>query len=89
VANLNIYTRLLSTSTMVSVIFIIPTMAVGYWVFSLYSRLQIGIKAAKASGLPYIVTPINLFDTWWLVTHNMWLPWLRKLPTSWTDGWLE
>lgn len=44
---------------------------------------------AKASGIPYIVTPIYLFNMFWMLTHRMTLPYLRKLPRSWTGPWLD
>jgi len=44
---------------------------------------------AKASGIPYIITPIYLFNLFWLITHRMTLPYLRKLPESWTKPWLD
>ena len=44
---------------------------------------------AKASGIPYIITPIYLFNIYWMLTHQMTLPYLRKLPRSWTKPWLD
>ncbi|KAF2455261.1 cytochrome P450 [Lineolata rhizophorae] len=47
------------------------------------------IAAAKRSGLPYVVQPIYTFNRAWLVTHRIWLPLLRKLPSAWTCPWIE
>ncbi|MCJ1243607.1 hypothetical protein MMC30_000804 [Trapelia coarctata] len=44
---------------------------------------------AKASGIPYIITPIYMFNLFWMLTHQMTLPYLRKLPESWRKPWLD
>lgn len=46
------------------------------------------IAAAKTSGLPYVVIPFYTWSTPWLVTHRIFLPYLEKLPKSWTSEWL-
>lgn len=39
--------------------------------------------------LPYIIVPIYTAVTPWLVTRDIILPWLKKLPEKWTKPWLE
>src|ERR1700759_2963224 len=51
--------------------------------------LQSNITAAKQSGLPYVVLPVWTFNRFWLVTHRLWLPLIRRLPRSWTREWIE
>ncbi|TVY78334.1 Cytochrome P450 4c21 [Lachnellula suecica] len=72
-----------------------PTWAValvglGLWlVYTNVSSLLKNIAAAKRSGLPYIVVPFNIYNMAWLVTHELWLPLIKRLPTAWTAGWLD
>ena len=54
-----------------------------------YRYFAKNLADAKASGIPYIVTPIYLFNIFWMLTHRMTLPYLRKLPRSWTGPWLD
>lgn len=54
-----------------------------------YSCFQVNLAAAKQSGLPYICMPVYGFNRFWLVTHRLWLPFLRALPHSWIYPWLE
>ncbi|KAK6006781.1 hypothetical protein QM012_005789 [Aureobasidium pullulans] len=61
----------------------------GIYFFNYYRCYTRNLAAAKQSGLPYVVVPVYNFNRFWLVTHRLWLPLLRKLPTSWTDPWLQ
>lgn len=47
------------------------------------------LAVAKQSGIPYISLPIYTFNRFWLVTHKLWLPFIRKLPQSWTKDWID
>ncbi|KAK3058249.1 hypothetical protein LTR09_001327 [Extremus antarcticus] len=47
------------------------------------------LAAAKASGLPYIKTPVYAFNRLWLLTHPLWIKVLRQLPHDWVDPWLS
>lgn len=47
------------------------------------------LAAAKESGIPYICMPVFTFNRFWLVTHKLWLPLIRLLPTSWTESWID
>ena len=62
---------------------------VGVYSFNYYRCFTRNLAAAKRSGLPYVVAPVYTFNSFWLVTHRLWLPLLTKLPTSWTDPWLQ
>jgi hypothetical protein len=43
------------------------------------------IQKARASGIPYVVTPVYMLKRWWLASHLLFLPLLAKLPSSWTQ----
>lgn len=46
------------------------------------------LKAAKASGIPYIIVPVFLFHRFWLITNPLWVPLILKLPEryrTWVD----
>jgi hypothetical protein len=51
-------------------------------------KLQANVQTAKQSGLPYISLPVFTFNSFWLVTHTLWLPFIRRLPEAWTQTWL-
>src|ERR1700753_2054850 len=49
-----------------------------------------GLKAARQSGIPYLVLPVYLYDQRWLLMSNMVLPLLRKIiPLRWQGLWLD
>jgi hypothetical protein len=62
----------------------------GLGAYILYSAINTvlsfnrNLKQAKQSGIPYVVVPIYFLQTWWLAGHPLLLPFLRKLPKSWT-----
>ncbi|KAM3075205.1 hypothetical protein ACMFMG_007345 [Clarireedia jacksonii] len=60
-----------------------------YLAYSNISSLRRNIAAAKRSGLPYVVAPINVYNPLWLLTRHKWVPLLKKLPESWTSNWLD
>lgn len=62
---------------------------IGFYSFNYYRCYARNLAAAKQSGLPYVVAPVYMFSRVWLVTHRLLLPLLKKLPTSWTDPWLQ
>lgn len=45
-----------------------------------YSAFRKNLAAAKASGLPYIISPIYTFNPFWLLSHEFFLPLLRLVP---------
>lgn len=34
-------------------------------------------------------TAIYLYHPFWMLTHKLWLPLLRRLPANWTDNWID
>lgn len=60
---------------------------VAYTVSAIRS-LRSNIHAAKQSGLPYVPMPVWTFNRFWLVTHTLWLPFIKLLPQAWTRSWL-
>ena len=54
-----------------------------------YIAFRKNLKAAKASGIPYIKSPVYPIDRKWLVTQKLWTLLLNRLPKSWTESWLE
>ncbi|KAG9241962.1 cytochrome P450 monooxygenase-like protein [Calycina marina] len=53
------------------------------------SALLKNIAAAKRSGLPYIVSPINLYNPFWQVLQKSLFPLIARLPESWTKSWID
>ncbi|KAE9967749.1 hypothetical protein BLS_006187 [Venturia inaequalis] len=47
------------------------------------------IQKAKASGIPYIVSPIYAYNPVWLATGKLWMPLLRLLPSYMTEPWID
>ncbi|QSZ36489.1 hypothetical protein DSL72_006369 [Monilinia vaccinii-corymbosi] len=60
-----------------------------YWVYSNIVEWKKNIAAAKRSGLPYVTIPIHPYNPYWMATHRIWLPLIRKLPKSWTESWID
>jgi len=54
-----------------------------------YRCYTINLAAAKKSGFPYITMPVHTFNRFWLITHRLWLPFIRVLPKSWLHPWIE
>lgn len=54
-----------------------------------YRSFARNLAAAKASNIPYVIAPVYVFQRAWLLTHRMWMPYLRKLPQRWTSPWLD
>lgn len=54
-----------------------------------YIGFRKNLKAAKASGIPYVISPVYPIGRTWLVTQKLWTPFLNRLPKSWTESWLE
>jgi hypothetical protein len=74
---------------MVSVIAIVPFAVVAYYCIKTYISLQRNIAAAKASGLNYVVIPVNLYGTLWLLINQLVFPLAKRLPKSWTANYIE
>ncbi|KAL5114395.1 hypothetical protein ACEQ8H_007705 [Pleosporales sp. CAS-2024a] len=55
-----------------------------------YRNLQRNIALARSSGLPVVVIPWNVYSTFWLATHYIWTPILKKIvPPSRQGLWLD
>ena len=63
-------------------------LAAAYLIHS-YRCFARNLDAAKQSGIPYISMPIYTFNRFWLVTHRLWLPFIKMLPATWTHPWIE
>ncbi|RMZ26156.1 hypothetical protein D0859_09785 [Hortaea werneckii] len=63
-------------------------LAIAY-VLHTYRCYQANLAAAKQSGIPFFSTPIYTFNRAWLITHRLWLPFLKALPESVTKPWLD
>ena len=74
---------------MISFVWLAVASLTSVYIFNYYRCFTRNLAAAKQSGLPYVVAPVYGFNRFWLVTHKLWIPLLEKLPTSWTDPWLQ
>ena len=54
-----------------------------------YRSFSKNLAAAKASNMRYVIVPVYYFSPVWLLSQNILLPYLRKLPKSWTSPWLD
>jgi len=74
---------------MVSYIILALTGLAITYVANTYRCYAKNLAAAKKSGLPYICMPVYTFNRFWLSTHLVWLPIIKRtLPASWTT-WTE
>lgn len=73
---------------MVSIVGLAIGALVIYWIANYFRKLSANIAAAKQSGLPYVVAPLYTFSRTWMITHALWLPFFRALPTAWTEPFL-
>lgn len=74
---------------MVSFIGLAVLAAVLAYAVATYRSFSINLAAAKASNMHYVIVPIYYFSPVWLLSQNILLPYLRKLPKSWTSLWLD
>jgi hypothetical protein len=51
--------------------------------------LQHTVREAKKIGFPVVATPVNILNIFWLITHKLWIPFIERLPKSWTESWLR
>jgi hypothetical protein len=75
--------------TMVSHVVIVAALLPVFYFFSLYRRFQKNLRAAKASGIPYVVLPVYVLSRFWIITSPLWLPAVKMLPDSWTKNRVE
>jgi len=52
-------------------------------------RLRANVRAAKASGLPYVVAPVHHISRPWLAAQSLLMPYLRRLPARLTASWID
>ena len=64
-----------------------------YYLGSTYRNLRRNVALAKSSGLPVVVAPWNTFSVFWLASHALWTPLVKKilqfLPASFHGLWVE
>ncbi|EKD16552.1 cytochrome P450 [Drepanopeziza brunnea f. sp. 'multigermtubi' MB_m1] len=73
---------------MASTIAVAVAGAVFYILYSNVSGFLKNLAAAKRSGLPYIIVPVNIYNSAWLMTHKIWVRFFSWLPASWSEKWL-
>ena len=69
-------------------ILLAPVVLLAAYAINWYLSFLRYLKLAKSSGLPYVIVPVYLFRRLWLITHLLWLPYIRKLPEkyrTWVD----
>jgi hypothetical protein len=54
-------------------------------IYGLYKNIQ----KAKSSGIPYFISPIYGYNTFWLITGKLWLPFLKRLPSFLIEPWVN
>ena len=74
---------------MVSFIGLAILAAVLAYAVATYRSFSKNLAAAKASNMRYVIVPIYYFSLIWLLSQNILLPYLRKLPKNWTRPWLD
>jgi hypothetical protein len=47
------------------------------------------LRAARASGIPYTLSPIYGYSRIWLITEALWKPLLHRLPSRLTHSWID
>ncbi len=68
--------------------FAVVTLSVLYATYC-YRRFALNLAEAKQSGIPYVILPVHLFSRFWLIFHRLIIPYLERLPSSWTKSWLQ
>lgn len=50
------------------------------------------LLVSRSSSLPIQIlirlSAVSIQNIWWLATHRLWVPILKRLPESWTEEWL-
>ena len=59
-----------------------------YKLTSTIISLRRNLVKAKASGIHYVIVPVYFLRRSWLALHRLYLPYLAKLPDSWTK-WVD
>lgn len=74
---------------MTSTIILIITSFLLVYGWKVYHDFSRNLAAAKASGIPYIIVPVYLYNPAWMLSQTLWAPYLRMLPDRLTDPWLD
>jgi hypothetical protein len=53
--------------------------------YCLYRNLQL----ARASGIPYTISPVYGYNRVWLITAPIWIPLFRRLPSYLIEPWIH
>ncbi|KAB8291058.1 hypothetical protein EYC80_009747 [Monilinia laxa] len=73
---------------MVSTILFSTIAVVSAFVFFQYRILQRRIEEAKNSGFKYAISPVYFQSIPWILLQNIFIPFLSRLPSVWTQSWL-
>lgn len=73
---------------MLRLLALVATLAIVYHAFSWVTAFRKNLRKARASGIRYIIVPVFFLHPIWLMLHRLFLPFLAKLPRSWT-GWVD
>ena len=60
-----------------------------FYAFITYRAFSRNLAAAKSTGLLCIQVPVFFLNRAWLITQHMVIPYLRKIPQTLTNPWLE
>lgn len=74
---------------MPSLIVLVSVALLAAYVGNYYLCFSRNLRAAKESGLHYVIEPVFIFHRFWLITHRAILPYIRKLPKSWWESWID
>jgi hypothetical protein len=72
-----------------SLYIVIPALYLTYQLLSYTSSFIRNLRAARASGIPYVIAPWHGFDRRFLVTEPIWFPILSDFPSFLTQPWLS
>ena len=75
--------------TMPSTILLVLAVAVSFYAIKYYLALRHHIAEAKTSGLPYVISPLYLYNRAVQVAVTFLAPVFRLLPNAWTESWIE
>lgn len=57
--------------------------------WKIYTQFARNLAAAKDSGIPYVIVPIYQLNRLWQISQIFVGPFVRKLPSSWTEPWFD
>ena len=74
---------------MMSYIGIVVLGGILFYAWSTYYSFSENLASAKASNIRYVVAPVFYHSPLWVLSSKFLMPFLRKLPGSWTYPWLD